>query len=105
MAPSIRDIQLDHHALSDEYAVPSKARLSAMACAAPQALWGADDERGTLNLLTEEVTRYAATEVTLGRSVSLKLVIDIRPPGWRHVQIRQHDSGTIIFITTLMDPR
>jgi hypothetical protein len=37
-------------------------------------LWGANDERGTLNLLTKEVVRAAGTEVSLGRIVSLKYV-------------------------------
>ena len=35
-------------------------------------LWGEDDELGTLNLLTPEVTRKAAAEVTTGEVVALK---------------------------------
>lgn len=35
-------------------------------------LWGSDDELGTLNLITEDVTRAAATEVKVGKAVSLK---------------------------------
>lgn len=35
-------------------------------------LWGAGDERGTLNLLNEETTRNASLEVSHGRAVSLK---------------------------------
>ena len=33
--------------------------------------WGGDDERGTLNLITDEIRRAAATEVRTGRNVSL----------------------------------
>jgi len=35
--------------------------------------WGADDERGTLNLITDEVVRGAAAEVRSGRRVPLAL--------------------------------
>lgn len=35
-------------------------------------LWGNDDELGTLNLITEDVTRAAAAEVKVGKAVSLK---------------------------------
>ncbi|KKD07019.1 cyclase family protein [Streptomyces sp. WM6386] len=35
--------------------------------------WGADDEIGTLNLITDEVVRQAATEVRSGRRVPLSL--------------------------------
>ncbi|MFF4581428.1 cyclase family protein [Streptomyces sp. NPDC001389] len=35
--------------------------------------WGADDEIGTLNLITEEVVRAAAAEVRMGRRVPLAL--------------------------------
>jgi hypothetical protein len=36
--------------------------------------WGRDDELGSLNLITEEVSRAAASEVVLGRSINLKYV-------------------------------
>lgn len=92
MAPSITDLHLDHHGISNEYAVPTKNRPSVMALAPggtrpsfdqlplhpdhPKAsawgIWGKDDERGTLNLLTEEVTRAAGAEITLGKAVNLK---------------------------------
>ncbi|MET9259411.1 cyclase family protein [Amycolatopsis sp. NPDC004079] len=39
--------------------------------------WGADDERGTLNLITDEVRERAGREVRTGRSVSL--AVPIRP--------------------------
>ena len=41
--------------------------------------WGEDDERGTLNLVTDEVRARAAREVRTGRSVSLALPIHPAP--------------------------
>lgn len=41
--------------------------------------WGADDELGTLNLITDEVRAHAATEVRSGRWVSLALPITPNP--------------------------
>jgi kynurenine formamidase len=38
--------------------------------------WGEDDERGTLNLITDEVRLRAAREVRSGRSVSLAMPIE-----------------------------
>lgn len=35
-------------------------------------LWGKDDELGTLNLIDENVTRAAASEVKLGKAINLK---------------------------------
>lgn len=35
-------------------------------------LWGGDDELGTLNLITEDVTRASAAEVKIGKAISLK---------------------------------
>lgn len=35
-------------------------------------LWGPDDELGTLNLITNEVTQLALHEAKLGRVVNLK---------------------------------
>ncbi|KAJ5263390.1 hypothetical protein N7478_010995 [Penicillium angulare] len=40
-------------------------------------LWGAHDERGTLNLLSEDVVRAAGMEVLDGKVVSLNLPIDV----------------------------
>ncbi|CAI7670414.1 unnamed protein product [Penicillium bialowiezense] len=40
-------------------------------------LWGDEDERGTLNLLTEDVVLAASSEVSLGRVVSLNLPLDV----------------------------
>ncbi|MCP2168264.1 cyclase family protein [Goodfellowiella coeruleoviolacea] len=41
--------------------------------------WGDDDERGTLNLITEEVRARAAAEVRSGRAVSLAVPIQPTP--------------------------
>ena len=41
--------------------------------------WGENDDRGTLNLITDEVRARAASEVRTGRSVSLALTIDATP--------------------------
>jgi kynurenine formamidase len=41
--------------------------------------WGEKDDRGTLNLITDEVRARAASEVHTGRSVSLALAIDPTP--------------------------
>ncbi|MBQ1089017.1 cyclase family protein [Streptomyces sp. B93] len=38
--------------------------------------WGADDERGTLNLITDAVVREAAAEVRTGRRVPLALPLE-----------------------------
>ncbi|PYI30071.1 putative cyclase [Aspergillus indologenus CBS 114.80] len=40
-------------------------------------LWGEDDQLGTLNLITEDVVRIAASEVTLGRVVNLNLPLNV----------------------------
>jgi hypothetical protein len=37
-------------------------------------LWGINDELGSLNLITEEVSQAAAGEVTRGKSINLKYV-------------------------------
>ncbi|CAG8264502.1 unnamed protein product [Penicillium salamii] len=57
-------------------------------------LWGADDERGTLNLLTEDVVRAASSEVSLGKVVSLNLPLNVplRPMNPR----RKKCSHTIV---------
>jgi hypothetical protein len=38
-------------------------------------LWGADDERETLTLLTEDVVFAVGSEVSLGKVISLKQVV------------------------------
>ncbi|MGD9958101.1 cyclase family protein [Nocardioides sp.] len=42
--------------------------------------WGADDQRGTLNFITPEVLRYAATMIKAGRVVSCGLPFDSNGP-------------------------
>jgi hypothetical protein len=44
-------------------------------------LWGEDDELGTLNLITEDVTRASAAEVKVGKAISLKYEEPIQPKG------------------------
>jgi len=46
--------------------------------------WGADDQLGTLNLLTPDKLRAAATEVRAGRSVPLSRQIAFAPQADRH---------------------
>ncbi|MDF3293081.1 hypothetical protein [Streptomyces silvisoli] len=41
--------------------------------------WGQDDQRGTLNLITQETRARAAAEVRTGRAVSLALPIQPTP--------------------------
>ncbi|QKX57797.1 uncharacterized protein TRUGW13939_04917 [Talaromyces rugulosus] len=40
-------------------------------------LWGKDDELGTLNLITKDFTRAAATEIKVGKAISLNLPINV----------------------------
>lgn len=42
--------------------------------------WGADDERGTLNFVTPDAVRYAASMITTGRIVSCALPFDENGP-------------------------
>lgn len=44
--------------------------------------WGADDERGTLNLLTPEVVGHAATLVKRGKVYSLAMPLAMDGPQW-----------------------
>lgn len=62
-------------------------------------LWGADDQLGALNLVTEEVTQAALASAQTGQSFPLQLPLDLpapplfgRQPMERHVQV---DSGSI----------
>lgn len=57
--------------------------------------WGMDDERGTLNFITEQTRIDAAREVRIGRSLSISRMIDTlggahNPPPARH---RMHYYG------------
>ena len=40
-------------------------------------LWGSEDQLGTLNLLTEDIARFAATEIRDGLCVPLNLPLDV----------------------------
>lgn len=44
--------------------------------------WGADDERGCLNLITPEMVREASTLVRTGKSYSLAMPLDAEGPQW-----------------------
>jgi kynurenine formamidase len=44
--------------------------------------WGADDERGTLNLLTPEIVRHAAGLVQRGKVYSLAMPLAVDGPQW-----------------------
>ena len=58
--------------MSTEFAVPSTAELDAMYEQLKNwTRWGAGDERGTLNLLTDECRRAAASLVVTGETISL----------------------------------
>jgi kynurenine formamidase len=42
--------------------------------------WGADDQRGTLNFVTPEIIKKAASLVTTGKAISLQLPLDDKGP-------------------------
>lgn len=44
--------------------------------------WGSQDERGTLNLLTPDLVRQAASLVKLGKVYSLAVPLDAKGPQW-----------------------
>jgi kynurenine formamidase len=58
--------------MATEYPVPTTEDLDAMfASLSNWSRWGAEDQRGTLNFLTDELRADAARSVTTGESVSL----------------------------------
>lgn len=60
--------------------VPSKARMEEIFESVKNwGRWGADDEAGALNLITEEVRRGAAAAVRHGRAVSCALDLPVDP--------------------------
>ncbi|MFT4230524.1 MAG: cyclase family protein [Microbacterium sp.] len=67
--------------------------------------WGADDQRGTLNFITEETVRRAAAAVQTGQAVSLGMTLSLDgaqdgspPPG------RINPVRTMLAINTPMSP-
>jgi kynurenine formamidase len=72
--------------------------------------WGADDERGTLNLLTPEIVKAAAGLVKTGKVYSLSMPLEAEGPQWpqRHKTWRittfrnpPHDRGSADDVITL----
>ncbi len=73
--------------------------------------WGADDERGTLNLITPEVIQRAAGLCRTGKVYSLAAPLETRGPQWplRHrlwkaTQFRNNPTGTSGCDDALMMP-
>lgn len=57
--------------------------------------WGADDQLGTLNLITPEVTAAAAATVRRGRTVSCARTLDTRPAPDNPIPVAHHMTGTV----------
>lgn len=65
--------------------------------------WGDDDELGTLNFITPEARRYAASLVTEGRSVSLGRTVDthqgpLNPYPAQYLQTMRGSGGVLEYI-------
>lgn len=61
--------------------------------------WGADDERGTVNLITPEVTAHAAAEIREGAvvgfgSIDLSGSLAAAEPPTRHVMLKHGEEAT-----------
>ena len=56
--------------------------------------WGAEDQLGTLNLITPEVTAAAAATVRSGRRVSCARPLDTRPSADNPTPVAHHMTGT-----------
>jgi kynurenine formamidase len=54
--------------------------------------WGADDQRGTLNLITPEVIRRGIASARTGRSFSLALRFDQTGPQWDNVHMPERTN-------------
>jgi kynurenine formamidase len=57
--------------------------------------WGPDDRRGALNYLTPDEVRAAASEVKLGRTVSLEAPVETRPAADNPEPARHSMKGTL----------
>lgn len=64
--------------------------------------WGAEDELGTLNLLTPEVVQAAASEVQTGKRFSLALPLDQDSPQVGYVKGRVNPLRTMVAINHSM---
>ena len=62
--------------------------------------WGADDEIGTLNLITDDVVRAAASEIKVGRRLSLGLPLDDQGPQTGVIPGRDNPTHEMIMVDT-----
>jgi len=60
--------------------------------------WGADDEVGTLNLVTDEVVRRAAAEIRVGKRIALGIALDESGPQTGIVPGRVNPVRTMLSI-------
>ena len=60
--------------------------------------WGADDEIGTLNLVTDDVVRRAATSVRTGRRLTLAMPLDEQGPQIGAIPGRINPERTMIAV-------
>src|SRR6476661_8695271 len=57
--------------------------------------WGADDERGTLNLVTSEAVLRGVAAVRTGRPFSLAIPFDADGPQWDNVNMPLRSNPTL----------
>jgi kynurenine formamidase len=62
--------------------------------------WGADDEIGTLNLLTGDVVKAAAAEIATGRRLALGLPMDDQGPQTGAIPGRDNPAHEMIMVDT-----
>ncbi len=62
--------------------------------------WGADDEIGTLNLITDDVVRAAAAEIQTGARQSLGLPLDDQGPQTGAIPGRDNPTHEMIMVDT-----
>ncbi len=66
--------------------------------------WGADDEIGTLNLITDDVVKAAATEVRAGKRFSLALPLDANGPQIGYTPGRENPVLEMVAINSPYPP-
>jgi kynurenine formamidase len=62
--------------------------------------WGADDEIGTLNLITDDVVRAAAGEIRVGRRLALGLPLNDQGPQTGVIPGRDNPTHEMIMVDT-----
>ena len=62
--------------------------------------WGADDELGTLNLLTAEVVKAAAAEIQTGRRLALGIPMDEHGPQTGAIPGRDNPTHEMVMVDT-----